>query len=157
MGDYPEHDKQAEVIEQTQAIGEFLDWLSGQGVQLMIWREDLTDSRLTDPVCPVSFTSDDPQSCDQIRDEGDDREPRAWWRRHCKHWQSPDLDRDIEWGTPGECCRCHKGQHYEITSISSWVHESRSVTQLLADWAGIDLKKIEDEKRQMLAKIRQGV
>jgi len=34
MSKYPEHDKLTEVREQSQAIGEFLEWLEGQGVKL---------------------------------------------------------------------------------------------------------------------------
>jgi hypothetical protein len=34
MSDYPEHDKLREVAEQTQAIGEFIEWLEGKGIFL---------------------------------------------------------------------------------------------------------------------------
>lgn len=32
MSAYPEHDKMSAVLEQSQTIGEFLDWLSEQGI-----------------------------------------------------------------------------------------------------------------------------
>lgn len=34
MSDYPEHDKLSLVADQTQAIGEFMEWLEGRGVFL---------------------------------------------------------------------------------------------------------------------------
>jgi len=34
MSDYPEHDKLSAVAEQTQAIGEFMEWLEGKGAFL---------------------------------------------------------------------------------------------------------------------------
>lgn len=34
MGEYPEHDKMAKVREQSQACGEFLEWLGEQGYQV---------------------------------------------------------------------------------------------------------------------------
>lgn len=37
---YPEHEKLAAVKDQSQAIGEFLDWLNGDGVHLARWDEE---------------------------------------------------------------------------------------------------------------------
>ena len=34
MANYPEHEKQAKVKEQAQTIGEFLEWLASQDIQL---------------------------------------------------------------------------------------------------------------------------
>jgi hypothetical protein len=41
-----------------------------------------------------------------------------------------------------------------VTGLKAFMHEQRGTMQLLADWAGIDLAKIEAEKRQMLTAIR---
>lgn len=38
MSDYPEHDKLVAVKEQSQAIGEFIEWLPSQGRFLGAWR-----------------------------------------------------------------------------------------------------------------------
>ena len=46
---YPEHDKLSAVNDKSQIIGEFLDWASNQGWQMMMWREDLKDTR----DCPI--------------------------------------------------------------------------------------------------------
>jgi len=157
VSNYPEHDKQAEVVEQTQAIGEFIDWLGTQGIHLMMWREDLTDERPTDPECPVKVVRAAPNPCDPSRDGSDDF---SWYRRHCQHWQDPDREADGE-ARQGTCCRCQRGRHYEIRNVKAWTPPGRSTLQLLADWAAIDLRKIEAEKRQMLeacraANARQG-
>ena len=153
MGDYPESKRLAAAAEQTQVIGEFIDWLQGQGVQLMIYREDLEDHRPTDPECEVSFNSDDVRPCDQVRDngDGDHVKPRAWWRRHCLHWQDTEHPAEGD-GKEGTCCRCGKEREHVITT-RGWVHEQRGAEQLLADWAGIDLKKVEAERRRMLASL----
>lgn len=38
---YPEHEKLAKVKDTSQAQGEFLDWLGGQGIHLMEWAEEI--------------------------------------------------------------------------------------------------------------------
>ena len=150
--DYPEAARLAEASKRTHPIGEFLDWLQGQGIQLMTWREDVADVRSTDPECQVRFDGDRPRSCDQVRDLGDGMKPRAWWRRHCLHWQ--DTRRDTSDGeSAGRCCRCGKDQEYTITT-EGWVPDQRRPEQLLADWAGIDLNQVEAERRRGLAHLQ---
>jgi hypothetical protein len=77
MSSYPEHDKLTEVKDETQAIGEFIDW-----------------------------------------------------------------------------CQDEKG--IVLAKLDDQGHASAGggLMDLLAEWAGIDLRKIEAEKRQMLAQIR---
>lgn len=157
MGDYPECERMAKAAKTTQPIGEFLDWLTSQGIQLMTYREDLSDIRETDPACQVRWDSGSPAPCDQVGDMGDDAKPRAWWRRHCLHWQghADVLDGGPENAAkPGHCCRCGKGRDYTITT-RGWTHEARGFEQLLADFAGIDLKKVDAERRQMLDSLRE--
>lgn len=151
MSTYPEHDKLQAVAEQTQVIGEFLEWLESQGIQLMIYREDLIDIRPTGQDCRKRH--------DRIRD--DPCRPTSasgigsafWWQTHCLHWHGKLRDADDNIQEQGICCWCGKGAEYTITT-RGWVHEQRGIQQLLADWAGIDLNKIEAEKRQMLTEIR---
>jgi hypothetical protein len=38
--DYPEHEKLSKVRDKSQAIGEFIDWLKSQGVELSVWIDD---------------------------------------------------------------------------------------------------------------------
>lgn len=147
MSDYPEHDKLAAVADQTQAAGEFAEWLAGQGVQFMVWREDLTDTRPSDPECLSRRDAPEHKpDCQPPRpDDGGTYATSGvvYWRQHCTHWLNG-----------GDCCRCGQGQVYEVTGIKDFVPERRSLAQLLADWAGIDQGKIEAEKRQMLAGLR---
>lgn len=153
MTDYPEHDKMLAVQDKTQAIGEFVEWLESQGVQLMVWREDLTDSRPTEPECRKRRTDDEPMPCDPARGDSEQFGVRAYWRLHCKHWQDPGREAG-DGARQGICCRCGRGRSYEVTGIKAFVHEQRGIQQLLADWAGIDLRKIEAEKRAMLSSLR---
>ena len=39
MSNYPEHDKLTAVADQTQAIGEFFEWLEGKGIFLARYSE----------------------------------------------------------------------------------------------------------------------
>lgn len=93
MSDYPEHDKLAAVKDETQAAGEFIEWLNGQGIFL---------------AKTYMFTKDD-----QVTDD------------------------------PAQ-------ERYERTGVVA-----KSLITLLAEWSGIDQNKIEAEKRQMLATIRE--
>lgn len=34
MSQWPEHEKQAQIIDEAHSIGQFLDWAEGQGLQL---------------------------------------------------------------------------------------------------------------------------
>lgn len=148
MSDYPEHDKLKAVAAETQAAGEFLEWLQSQGVQLMIWREDLTDTRPTDPRC-ADRRDDAPAhkpGCKPVSPaDGYEVDGLAYWLQHCTHWTDAE----------GDCCRCGKGQFYEVTGIHGWTPERRSIAGLLADWSEIDQSKIEAEKRAMLAGLRE--
>jgi hypothetical protein len=151
MSDYPEHDRQALVVDQTQAIGEFIDWLGTQGVQFMTWREDMTDSRPTDPDCRVRRAANSAIPCKPS--SASDTGTADYYSTHCLHWHDPEREAEED-REQGICCWCGKGKYYEVTGLRSWAHESRGTLQLLADWAGIDLAKIEAEKRQMLTAIR---
>lgn len=83
MSDYPEHDKLLAVKDQTQAIGEFIEWVrAAHGAELMVYFE---------------------------------------------------------------------GDHEGWYSIFA----RRSLEKLLAEWSGIDLKKIDEEKRAMLEVLRK--
>ncbi|HET9893755.1 MAG TPA: hypothetical protein VFQ44_02365 [Streptosporangiaceae bacterium] len=158
MSDFPEHDKMAAIAGQSQAIGEFLDWLGSQGIRQMKWREDLTDERLTDPECNPRGTGplgrdvpDHKPECAPVRPVEDpvtaaDLYVNGVWyqRQHCTHWTGEDKD----------CCRCGNGRHYTVTGIRSWVEDGRTTTALLAEFFEIDLSKIEAEKRAMLDAVR---
>lgn len=152
MGEYPEHQKMAGIAGQTQAIGEFLEWLEGQGVQLMTWHEDLTDSRPTDPECKARRRENRADPCRPT--SASDIGGADYFATHCLHWHGKSRDAGDNIQEQGMCCWCGKGHYYEVAGLKAFVHEARGTMQLLADWAGIDLAKIEAEKRQMLEDIR---
>lgn len=88
MSEYPEHDKLQAVKDQSETIGQFLEWLtSGQGIMIA-------------------------------------------------HWHT--MDEPDEYGND-EMLLPHR----------------ESIENMLARYFKIDLKKIEDEKRQMLEKMRE--
>lgn len=154
MASFPEHERQSKVVAGTQAAGEFADWLASEGIHLMTWREDLSDTRPTDPECKLRRRGQPAIPCDPDSADGDSAGVSAYWVMHCKHWHDPKRAADRDGDNPGACCRCGKGSSYEIHGLRAWVSPSRDLLQLLADWAGIDLAKIEAEKRQMLEQIR---
>ena len=92
MCSYPEHDKLSLAASQTQAIGEFIDWLQGQGVQLMRYREDLADVRPTDPVCGARHRENRSDPCwpTSVSDTGS----ADYYDTHCLHWHGQDRDAD---------------------------------------------------------------
>lgn len=154
--EYPECERLAEASKVTQPIGEFLDWLGSQGIHLMTWREDLTDSRVTDAVC-WKRKNDwrkgtdlklgcNPQAGDVIRSD-------VRGTAHCMHWQDPEREAGGD-ARAGICCHCRQGQHYEVTGLKAWVGDPRSYEQLLADFMEIDLKKVDAERRQILADLQ---
>lgn len=159
MSEYPECEKLAEASKVTQPIGEFLDWLNSQGIHLMTWREDLTDSRPTDDRCRERRSTGWPDDLALCRprtvDTGQLRPGADYWTTHCLHWHAdqPKASNGLN-GAPGTCCRCRMAQHYEVTGINAWVSDPRGYEQLLADFAGVDLKKVDTERRQMLASLR---
>lgn len=152
MSDYPEHDKLRAAQAETQAAGEFVEWLNSQGIQLMTYREDLTDTRTVDDECKIRKSKHNPRSCDNTEDDGD--HSVMYWMRHCLHWQDPDRAVTGD-AVQGECCYCDLGRFREVHGLRAWTSPGKNLQALLADWADIDQSKIEAEKRQMLAVIRQ--
>jgi hypothetical protein len=150
-GDYQEHDKLQKVQADAQAAGDFVTWLATQGIHLMMWREDLTDLRVTDPECTVR--REELQPCDQTHRRAGDA-GLAPWLRHCLHWQDPERE-VADPAKAGFCCRCGKGQFSEIHGVKAWTGPGKNLVELLAEWTDIDQGKIEAEKRKMLERVRE--
>lgn len=105
---YPEHEKQAAVLERSQATGEFIDYgLSSMGLALY--------QEITRP-CEA-----DHRHCDRSR-----------------------------WHTDEEIATIVDGR----VQITEWVPTHRTITSILAEYFEIDLNKLDDEKRAMLAAMR---
>lgn len=122
----PELDKQSDIIAtgDSQAIGEFLTWLAERNIHLMRWE---TDRQRMD-TCPGE---DDYTHC---------KEGRAVGRRGTIY------DRD--------CPQCHGTGEVKVRLKADYVADGRTTEQLLADFFGIDLVKIEAEKRALLRSLR---
>lgn len=110
MSNYPEHDKLDAVKDRSQSIGEFLSWLSAQGLSRCYYLPEMY-------IC---------LDCGEI-----DPSRVSARRREC-----PECDEDVELREEG------------------YYPDHRGVEKLLAEYFDIDLAKVEQEKRQMLATLR---
>jgi hypothetical protein len=124
--EYPEHETLSEFKEQSQAIGGFLDWLTDhKKVQRMVW----FDGEVSEP-CPFQGSHDS-----------------AAWRDGKYVTISGRV-------TSRDCDTCAGTGTYKHR-VREWRHLHQSVESLLAEYFGIDLAKLEAEKRAMLAEIRK--
>lgn len=117
---YPEHVKLAAIADKSQAIGEFLEYLSSTGLHLQYWYEGEVEK-----LCP------------------------GWNLYDCRQGQSFNGRCDI-----GVCKRCN-GSGKVMVSEHGWVSNNKTADKMLAEFFGIDLVKLEQEKRAMLEKMRQ--
>jgi hypothetical protein len=111
---YPEHEKLSAVKDESQKLGEFLEWLKGRYVLAQVHSHD------------EGCLCDDP-----FHEDADVR--------------------------PGERCPCCGGSHRSLLcgyTEGDLMMASTPIRGVLADYFEIDLKKIEDEKRAMLAALR---
>ena len=114
--DYPEHTKLKAVQDQTQAIGEFLEWASyTHGIRLASDQEP-TDLRRCERCDPDSF------------------------RTRYEVGECPACETDDGW--------------YEVTLSPRLMEHTGRPMALVAEWAGIDEDRLEQEKRQMLDRLR---
>lgn len=133
MVETPELEKQSRARDRgSQEIGEFLEWMQGEGINFMKWGTELVDRPCS--LSPGTYGcggrgwvwfNDAHASDEQV--EGDDR------RRVCK--------------------RCGGSGSVDV-EIDGWVHDGRRIEKLLADYFEIDLDKIEEERRALLDELR---
>lgn len=120
MPETPELDKQRKAREEghSEAIGEFLDWLRGEGYLLA-----------------KSHSHDDGCLCDGPWHDlkATDADPK---QRHCP---------ECGWPHRAEVCGYREGE---------LAMAGKPINDLLADYFGIDLDKIEAERRAILDYIR---
>lgn len=121
MSDYPEHDKLSEISELSQSIGEFIEWL---------------------PTVDM-FVCDTKRVKECLHSIGGLTSPRRIECRNGRLYnEAHDEDR-------GECDQCNgTGMVKRIDPF--WVPFAGGIELLLANFFGIDLAKIEQEKRAML-------
>lgn len=114
MSDYPEHEKLSKVQDASQAIGEFLDWLTGeQGVQLCRWQSHANNGQ------PRYVGPNHPRS-QELNPHG------------IKYVDNPDFEERLEGLYP----------------------DGRPIQELLAEYFGVDLQRLDSEKRVILDRLR---
>jgi len=126
---YPEHEKLSKVQDQSQAIGEFLEWLeTTKSARLLTWHESETDE-----VC----TGDLVLGCED-----------GYKTRAGRKFTIGGARDGV--GVPCDVCRgtgkvtCHEKGYVPVGSARD----------LLAEFFEIDQDKLEQEKRAMLDSLR---
>ena len=113
MSAYPEHEKMRAVVERSQTVGSFIEWL---------------------------------------------RDEKHVWFMHHVSWQDtlecPCLEHRDPYDSAAWCERCKNTGRY-TRSGSGEAPFHFSIEELLAEFFEIDLRKIETEKRAMLASLRE--
>lgn len=136
----PELDKMHAVHEESQAIGAFLKWLDEQGIVFCTW-EQPTESRLCTGVTRDSWDRDNcggtGVALRSVTDPSSPRDRRTYL---------------IEVGD--QCGRCHGTGHIEYPGAEQFVPDYMSIEKRLAEYFDIDLNKVEQEKRALLASLR---
>lgn len=136
--EYPEHERMAAVSDQSQAIGEFLEWLTEQGITLATWERTKPCDGHSGPSMASRW--------------GDTAQ--IGWKWQCEGGRMvghPDSNKPGEIG--GTCATC--GGTGRIDRIEPRLAPGGRRTEgTLADYFGINLRKIEAEKRAMLASLR---
>lgn len=120
MSTYPEHDKLSAIHEKSQAIGEFLEWLEGQGVKLCRYQDEF-----------------ETRDVYVHRDTGE-RKARL---------REPEGVEALRWLPTGETKDVKVGEGFHIVVDR--------VEVLMAEFFGVDLAKLDAEKRQMLDELRK--
>lgn len=135
----PELDKQAGIIASGRAatVQEFIDWFAAQGLQLCAWREDLAE---TEP-CPDRVDTT-PGLTPPRWGCVDGKQARYGWTR---------LPDGSEYGP---CDRCKGRGHVDVPLPAQFMPDARSPEQLMADHFGIDLARIDAERRAILDALR---
>ncbi len=127
MSDYPECEKMSAVHEQSQAIGEFLTWLEGQGVIMAKYDVEVEECR----------------NCGH-EDAHNERVPDAVYfgQRACS----------FEDDETGECCVCDHADFGNPNHLFPYYQHTEAT---LAQFFNIDLDVVETEKRAMLETMRE--
>lgn len=124
MAEYPECDRMVAASEESQKIGDFLDWLNEQGIVLAEWERQ--------------------KECDY----------GVWPKWRCEAGRvvgHPDSNKPGQ--DDGECPECN-GTGLIARLEPRLAPRGEGYEQLLARFFGIDLKKIDAERSQMLAALR---
>jgi hypothetical protein len=122
--EFPELAKLSSVRTESQAIGEFIEWMGGQGWQFTKYEERTFGEELC---------------------LGD-----GWYG--CYGGYRTDVARMV--GNKDKLCkRCKGTARVESKTTAHW-SDNRTIEQQVADYFDIDLKKVEAERRQLLEQVR---
>lgn len=130
----PEHDKLLAVAGESQAIGEFLEWLPGDGWTI----EKRTEKTDISPCWRSLELADGTVGC---------RDGKEMFR----HVQP--LTSESTWMKTGRDCQICGGTG-ELHRVFTIV-ETPDITRLLAEYFDINLNAIEAEKRSILRSLKQ--
>lgn len=131
---YPECEKLLAVTERSQTCGELLEWLRSEGLHFMRYKPT-TDQR----PCPV------------CRGRGYRMIPPDVAERTEREY--PGFLKVLFGGHAEQCQNCDDTGYVEIT-FDAWVEDGRTIEQILADFFGIDMAKVDVERRAMLDAVR---
>lgn len=124
----PECDRMHAVVEDSQKLGEFLDWLAKEGLWLCELQREIEET------CSYKETGlYDIKRCEEGR----------WMHHHGR--------RKTEVDDLGECPHCH-GTGYAIHTLLDprFIPQPAGTEDLLARYFNIDLDKVEQERRAIL-------
>lgn len=144
MIDTPECDRQHAVQADAETLSAFLDWLTANGIHLAYWE----DTKPCDHTTGASVTPG--QGYPTIEGVRASRKWRCVNGRLIGHPDSnaPGVD-------GGECPNCEGTGRVERVE-PRLVPQPGSFNQLLARYFGIDLDKVEAERRQVLDALTRG-
>lgn len=127
MTETPELDRQSELFKDgtIPAVQEFQEWLADQGISLMRWDEIYED-----------------QDCVKCSGLGHKL------KKNESEWAGWSVDQPAEFKVP--CKKCDETGKTRVKISEGWVPETRTREQLLADYLGLDLDQIEQERRAIL-------
>lgn len=137
MSDFPEHDRMTAITDQSQQLGSFLEWLRMSGIVLARWEHTKPCDAADGPV--VDY--------DHLPEESGQK-----WR--CEGGRMVGHPESNKPGVIGSVCKKCDGTGSVERIEPRLTPTGQRIEQVLADYFGIDLDKIEDEKRSMLAQIR---
>lgn len=143
----PECDKVHKVHEESQSIGAFLEWLSGQGVVLCRWATPRESRRCTGVLKNYFLDLDNCKGTGvalrTVMSDADWSLPRA---------ERPD--RTIIIAAGDECTKCGGTGSFEYDGAEQYMPDYMAIEKRLAAYFDIDLNKVEQERRAVLDEAR---
>ena len=130
MIETPELDRMSDVRDHSQAIGEFLEWLRDQGVQMVRW-----ETRRPESLCSGDALFREFAELDAELRSAQSETPRP---------------SDVH---PPKC-KCKGTGIVYGTERDELVSVDRSIERWLADYYDIDLDRVEAERRAILEELR---